>query len=441
MNYKRRKKRKKFEKNKINKEIRRLRRKNRRKRFKTQKENNDTFVTDVIDIMYKKRIVAKEKRIRKQKRQEIIELPKIFSFSKKPEEVMEVLAQIVTIALNSSADEIYFDYSNCMELGISASTIMDIILLGVKSYAKKRNQMVKISGYCPEESSIKNILLASGIVKHLKLSTYLTLDSNERHLFELQGGRNGSKKSDLVATRLKDYFQKCLFTQGYTLTDEGENYLCVMFGEVINNCEIHAGDKSIWYTLGHYEVMDKESYGEFQLVIVSFGDSIYEQFLGNETTEQIQELLTKMDQVHKNKYNEDWNQEALYTVLALQEGISRLKDKNSEGNCKRGTGTIRLLETFYNLGMTNKERNPLLSVYSGHIIIKFDGRYKLQEECFSDEIFGHNTRRIIAFNEENDIFSPANSDVVTVLKKKFPGTVISIKFYLDSEYLKDCVKE
>ncbi len=53
----------------------------------------------------------------------------------------------------------------------------------------------------------------------------------------------------------------------------------------------------------------------------------------------------------------------------------------------------------------------------------------------NDPVFGSGERKIIAFNDENDIYMPSNSDNVIFMKNYFPGTVISLKFYLDSRYI------
>ena len=52
-----------------------------------------------------------------------------------------------------------------------------------------------------------------------------------------------------------------------------------------------------------------------------------------------------------------------------------------------------------------------------------------------DEMLGSGKRGIIAYNKDNDIFQPPETNYVKRLKKYFPGTVISLNFFLDREYL------
>lgn len=220
------------------------------------------------------------------------------------------------------------------------------------------------------------------------------------------------------------------------------NYLGKMFGEVINNCELHGGEGSVWYTSGYYQnsPMD-DDYGKCQMVIFNYGDSIFERILDkSQTSGEMQVLLQKMHEKHKGKYDNNWNQEALYTVLSLQEGISRLKDRRVQNNKKRGTGTIRLLESFMSIGKKENGNAPKLDIISGHIHIKINEKYRLREEHFEDDIMGRASRKIIAFNPENDIYDKADRDCVEILNSYFPGTIIAMNFYLDRKYLSKLVK-
>lgn len=433
MNKRRSIKKRKYELNKLKKAMRELNKKNRKNSTRTRASIFIEYCTDVIDLLSNARFENSKKITLKHK--VVINIPTIFAFSENPDVVISTLKEIYNYGMNTKVKEIHFDHSKCIKLGIAASTVMDVIVVGIKTYRKKIKQTISFSGYILENSPINNILLASGIIKHLNAYTGIRLNQDNIKLFKLHAGKNNSQKSDMVATNLKEYFENCLSTQGYRLDDVGANYLGKMFGEVINNCEIHGGMRSIWYTLGHYEILKDEKYGEFHLVIFNFGDSIYERINAKETTKEIQELLNKMDNIHKKHYNSKWNKEAMYTVFSLQEGISRLKDRNIPGNRKRGTGTIRLMESLNAIGLTQTGKEPELTITSGNISIKFSKQYKLNAIKFNDNIMGNNERKIIAFNKDNDIYQPADSNNVKIIEEHFPGTVISMEFYLDRKYL------
>ena len=246
---------------------------------------------------------------------------------------------------------------------------MDTVVLAAKSYHKSRGSELNISGTYPADKYTKDVFVASGLVRHLNANK--DLQKTNILKFQLVAGKNGDQKSDIVATKLTNYFNNCLGTQNYRLTDEGENQLAEMFGEVIDNCERHGGEKSVWYALGHYQIRDEFECGEIQLTIFDFGDSIYERLLDKSTSEETKNKLRMMDAIHQSLYDNQWNREMMYTVFSLQEGISRLRDKKREVYSNRGQGTITLMDTFYHLGQTTQGLEPELTLVSGNVHIRF----------------------------------------------------------------------
>ena len=57
------------------------------------------------------------------------------------------------------------------------------------------------------------------------------------------------------------------------------------------------------------------------------------------------------------------------------------------------------------------------------------------KEFKNDPVFGTGKKKIIAFNEENNIYKPPDEANVRKLEANFPGTVISLRFYLDKRYI------
>ncbi|MDE6602926.1 MAG: hypothetical protein K2K90_12365 [Lachnospiraceae bacterium] len=139
---------------------------------------------------------------------------------------------------------------------------------------------------------------------------------------------------------------------------------------------------------------------------------------------------------HNSSFSEKWNEEMACTVFALQEGISRLRDKDIEGYEGRGTGTVTLIETLNSIGRRDDGQLPEMTIVSGRTYIKFDGQYNMCMETFQNDLaFGNGKKRILAFNRGNDIYKPADSTAVLQMKENFPGTVISLRIYLDNRYI------
>lgn len=127
---------------------------------------------------------------------------------------------------------------------------------------------------------------------------------------------------------------------------------------------------------------------------------------------------------------DSWQREDLWTLYSLQEGVSRFKD-TPEG-IDRGQGTVHLIELFHKLGKRKSgEETPKMCLISGSTYILFDGKYQMQPTERRGE-----KRKIIAFNKQNDLAKKPDSDYVKRFNGFFPGTLISMSFFLDKEYLK-----
>jgi hypothetical protein len=48
---------------------------------------------------------------------------------------------------------------------------------------------------------------------------------------------------------------------------------------------------------------------------------------------------------------------------------------------------------------------------------------------------------VIAFNSTNDLYRPADEKNVRILENEFPGTIISMKFYIDQDYIMKVMEE
>lgn len=366
-----------------------------------------------------------------------VRIPKRFSISEQPDQTINLLRRLYAMANCDNVDTIIFDHSQCEFLGLSASIIMDIILLIVIEHKEKMKKKLVLYGKFPKSQIVKDVLLASGLPYHLNADCSLEYNKSNIERFETVSGEYNEDKrqSGKIATELTEYFNRCLGHQQMKLREEGISLLATLLGEVLSNCEIHGGKQATWYTQGHYEDDPNKTYGEMQLLFLSLGNTIYQDLKYNssgETTERLKYYLGR----HNSFFSAEWNEEMACTVFALQEGISRLRDKDIEGYEGRGTGTVSLIETLSLIGKCEDGQIPEMTIVSGQTYIKFDGKYSMHMENFENDIaLGNGEKRIIAFNKENDIYKPADSRVVQPLKENFPGTVISLRIYLDSRYI------
>lgn len=366
----------------------------------------------------------------------VIRLPRIFSISENPEETIRTLRKLYTIGKNPVVKKIQFEYDDCEVMGLSASTIMDIIVLAIERLRKDNKWDWELEGNYPKREDVRTILCASGLLYHLKIKPFWIVDEEKIKRFQTVSGegQGHSCKSSITATGMTKYFDECLGTQGFELNDNGKRLLCGIMGEVLDNCESHGGKGATWYTQGHYQVGKDNTYGEMQLLFLSLGTSIYEG-LKYDSSKETQRRLNYIKS--KLEYKPS-NEETLYTLLSLQEGISRLRDGSREGYGGRGCGTVRMIQFFEDIGETVTENlEQQLSVLSGNTFISFGKKYKMEPVHFeADMAFGNGDKQIIAFNEKNDIYREPDTKYVRTIREKFPGTIISLKFYLDGRYIR-----
>ncbi|MCM1039074.1 MAG: hypothetical protein NC314_12900 [Roseburia sp.] len=366
-----------------------------------------------------------------------VEIPERFSISEQPDKTINLLRWLYTIGKCDNVDRIIFDHSKCEFLGLSASTIMDIILLVAIKYREKIKKPLTLSGNFPRNPMARDVFLASGLPYHISARHKLRYDGPNLEKFETVSGEcsNDVRQSGRIATELTAYFNRCLLHQKMKLSDWGISLLVTLLGEVLGNCEIHGGEQATWYTQGHYEDDRNKDYGEMQLLFLNLGNTIYQGLKYNSSKETRERLAYYLER-HNSFLSEEWNEEMAYTVFALQEGISRLRDQDIEGYKGRGTGTVTLMETLNLVGRSDDGQIPEMTIVSGRTYIKFDGQYYMKKEKFeNDPAFGSGEKRIIAFNKENNIYKPADKEVVRRLKENFPGTVVSLRIYLGNRYI------
>ena len=300
---------------------------------------------------------------------------------------------------------------------------------------------VQFRGHFPNSPEEHLIVLATGLPKELGVQ----LPSPDGFLtFPLRIGRKGtatgstSQPLETTTTKLVQYINRCLEKYGWALNHEGARYLTALVGEVLGNAEDHSARRH-WWVSGYLRQPSSTAYGDCHISIFSFGRSISDsiQSLPQDSllSQEIERLISK-HQKGRLFVAKKWQPENLRTIYALQEGVSRYNTSSTTLG-HRGRGTADLIEFFSELGQsTHRQAKPKMCLVSGRTHIVFDGRYQMQKTSFHD-----GTARTIAFNKNNDLSNPPDSSAVKWLRHPFPGTLISLKFYIDPTHLKSIQKE
>jgi hypothetical protein len=331
---------------------------------------------------------------------------------------------------------------------------MDAMFLQGTQKAKRRGHSLMACGKFSDNDEVNVLLKSCGILKNLHhpASKAIPPDLLERlRVFELQDGKKTpvaeSSDAELTSTGLVDFFNSCLGMEGYRLRDEKARNLISLISEVLGNAEEHSGleekdGSAAWYAIGYHRRSEKPGMGgQCHIVLFNFGISIFESLARPDTSEDLKRQIRTLVSEHSEKgffsRMEDvvwegilrqrrriWQEDALWTLYALQEGVSRFRGQPDGED--RGNGTVQVIEFFTDLA----SGAPRMVLVSGRTWILFDGTYRL-----SNKMRDGGSRKVIAFNSNNDLMEPPNHNFVRTLDREFPGTLVSLRFGLRSEDL------
>jgi hypothetical protein len=365
----------------------------------------------------------------------IFKIPKIFSIIEDYNETTIFLNKLFNSLYNQSYEDIYIDYSECEQIDVGASMCMDIILSEFIKYFEnliKGNHKVKIAKIRPinfERYDIEKILFSIGAyrnIKGFKLNNDKILD------FPILIGNKQNprlaEEREVHITKTVDYIIDCLKTLNKTLTGPAETNLYKTIGEILQNADEHS-DTNYRYSIGYFEKDNEKdnNYGVFNLAILNFGNTFYETFKNPEcnnieVVEQMKNLSQKYTSWSLFKKN-SFEEETLWTLYALQDGVTRIAD------WERGNGAIRFIESFFKLkGNEECDNISKMTLTSGHTRIIFDGNYQIVEKERGKE---NKKFKMMTFNESGNIEELPDSKYVKHETNYFPGTLLSAKIRID----------
>lgn len=243
---------------------------------------------------------------------------------------------------------------------------------------------------------------------------------------------NSAEKIELDITKLGNYIIKCLKRMEKTLTAESEAKLFHVIGEVMANAEEHATTHRR-YSIGYFQESngDNGHIGVFNFVIMNFGNTIYEKFKSPDCLNHkiINEMNNLSSYYNKNSIfkTSKFKEETLWTLYALQEGVTSIADK------RRGNGSINFIESFSLKGDNEVDNMSKLAIVSGNARIIFDGRYRIIEKKNTSKTERRTKYKTITFNDSGNLRDKPNEKYVRNSNNYFPGTMISAKIYIKEQ--------
>ena len=375
---------------------------------------------------------------------ERIEIPNKFSFLDNTEQSIDVFSKMLSALLLGNKNSVTFDYINCNEIDLCTQVIFDIILKEYDKFTKlsvnKKLPWPRIhGGVNMHNESVSKMMWSVGSPSNLGIKSNNFRDVEKLnlqiydHTKEKDANRRMEKK-DIDTTEIAEYVMNSLKKVGKKLTPRKRDDLCNVIGEILINAEEHSTTKHR-ISCGYFiekNIKDKH-YGLFQLVILNFGQTIYEKFKSEDCPNK--DIVDNMKRLSK-KYTESFffiprkfEEETLWTLYALQEGVTSI----STDSYKRGNGSIRFIESFFNIKGSQRDDNiSRMTIVSGNTKIVFDGSYSITDGKSSNGT----CHKMMTFNKSGSLDDKPDNEYVKHTDYYFPGTMICAELLLNDDDVK-----
>ncbi len=380
-----------------------------------------------------------------------IEIPEVFSFYENPDGSTQFLRELAT-RLSKNIDRpvnLFLSHKNTKKIGLAASWEFDgVINWYLKEVSKKYKVKVRLGGEISDNKNVNNFLLSFGIMNQFRINTkkfdqaLFDIDYQSKYLgCKINGNSRELFRGGNASTELANYFNTCFLHNGFYIKEEALADLTASLGEIIKNAEEHSGREiTDWSVLGFY---DKENHN-CSFAVINKGQSIYDSISDETSTakdsiNKINKVLTshksfiekQKDKIKRNRYKE-----AIWTLMALQDGISSKREESGRAST-RGQGIMDMLE-FIEL-VNDRSINNTISIVSGYSGIKISNKYPIIKKKVSHEC-RNEIRRFIILNKRRDLKYPPDRGSYEILRNKFPGTVFTGNFVIDGKYIEQKLK-
>jgi len=279
--------------------------------------------------------------------------------------------------------------------------------------AKTRKWVVDFKKFPDEERSILSNLrsIISSTVENdneYMINEKILINRNEDSTNNQQYRTKATEITDMIEKALREF----MGDPDYSLSLEIHGAVKSAIGEQFDNILLHASETSH----GTLCCMYNKKVQELTILIYNFGKTIAETLTSEDLPTEMWKKITELIINHNKKKlwnftkGSEFTLENALTLFAIQEGIS----SRILVDITRGHGLIDFIENCFNLSNETQ-----IAVISGKTAIKIDNRYPIKSEY----LFGHK-RRVIAFNDENDIFNKPDPNYVKSTGINFNGLII-----------------
>lgn len=371
-----------------------------------------------------------------------INAPKNCTFQDNFDETILFIKKVASSLIYTYKD-IFVDFSNCHITNLAPMFLIQIFVFENQEFIQMYNtgsytQIDRELKIAPSKSlKVNKILNALNLINGIpnkELSAgdiYLPLGIKigvkaRRLIYE--------NKKGAVCGAITKFVDESLMGVKYSLNPTGRFYLDSIIAEVLGNAEDHSHINR-WYVNGVSFRTSEDSMVivELNLCIVNFGYSIYEGFEDNknENADIYQKLNDAYNKYRENNKNSGFTgqslpKESMFTIFALQEGISRLKFQNQS----RGNGTMNFIRAFFELGILGDEipkYKPELSFFSGKTSLNCTNKYKPVNK---------NGLWVLGLNKERDLIGHQDREYIKYSNEYFPGTILHVTVFLNEDFFR-----
>ncbi len=352
-----------------------------------------------------------------------------FSILDDPDGALGILTQIARAECDAAAVEVDFldpdivDVGPFLVLGIMFERMAPLVTGG-----RVTQQTMKVL----EAVNLRQFLRMRPFGAKLKFGDIWALPLERRRGSGTSTSENVAfepSRAEIVADRTARHVDHWLskIEPPSSLTTWGASKIKAFVGEILNNAERHGrtGGDGEWIAAGFMARREIKIEGEISTVHVCHlcffnpGRPIAETITDSPAT-----IRNQVDSYRRRHRGAGQHHETLATVFALQDGISRIDQ--GEGMPSGGTGLMDIVEFANEVGKTDlPELSAKVAIMSGRAYIRFAQPFARGLSS------GDGEPRLQWFNADNDVMEPPAETHVKTLAKRFPGTLISLRFVLD----------
>lgn len=240
---------------------------------------------------------------------------------------------------------------------------------------------------------------------------------------------------ELVADRFCTALDTWLSTHDFELTPEAAESLVSSITEALDNAERHGaaevdGGMGDWSMAGFSRLVvtpARQTRLECSVAIVSVGSTISQslQTASGEVSSRIDSYVHAHSGVFAPGLG---RRKLLRTVMALQDGVTRVEAASSAG--RGGVGMMTLANLFAELGDTDEATlESIFTILSGDSCLRVTAPYR------NGSPREGSTMRELWFNDTNGPEEPPSPNHAFTASEEFAGTVLSACFTIDPDYV------